>query len=473
MSTMFHRRRPYAIALTAALAITAAAGLHGQARGEGKDEATAARKMAPPVDNDPKVPFEKYTLENGLEVILIQDSKTPVVFVSVWYHVGSGDETLGKSGFAHLFEHMMFQGTANTGEDKHFEILKTVGASNLNGTTSTDRTNYFEQVPSHQLETALWLESERMGYLLPTVTKKSLDNQIEVVRNERRQSYDNQPYGLSGIRLTEELYPEGHPYKYDVIGRHEDLAAASADDVKNFFKRWYVPGNATLTLAGDFEPAEAKKLIEKWFGGFPKSAKPAHKPVAMPTLPKTKRIVMEDKLAKLRRVHYAWHTPGRFTQEDAELDLLGDALGASGTGRLYRALVIDRPLARSVRVQQSSGQLSSTFDIIVDLNPDADLAEVEKIINAELVKAFQEPISDRELKRSLVGIEAGFIWGLESVAARAEVLQGYNHYIGNPDWISQDLNRYRGTNPAKVQATAAAFLKKNRVEVITMPAGGK
>ncbi len=477
MKLHVRNRRPLGAALTVGLALAAAAGLHGQARGAGSDDKAApeARKMAPPPANDdPKVPFEKYTLDNGLEVILIQDSKTPVVYVTVWYHVGSGDEVVGKSGFAHLFEHMMFQGTKNTGEDKHFEVLKNIGVSNVNGTTNTDRTNYFEQVPSNQLETALWLESERMGYLLANLNEKSLANQIEVVRNERRQSVDNRPYGLSGMAMTEALYPEGHPYKYEVIGRHEDLAAASVTDVKNFFKKWYVPANATITIAGDFEPAQAKQLVQKWFGGFPKTPKPEHHAVAMPTIAKTKRLVMEDKLAKLRRVHYAWHSPANYAPGDAELSVLASALGAQGTGRLYRALVIDHPFARFVRVAQSGAQLSSTFEIIVDVNPDVDLAEVEKIIDAELERANKEPISMREFKRVLTNLEAGLIWGLERVGQRAETLQDYNHYIGNPDWISQDLARFRTSSPEKVQQIAAQYLKKtNRVEVITMPAGGK
>jgi predicted Zn-dependent peptidase len=498
MGMMLHavKRRPLAVALSTVLALGAASLLGGSARGAGGgDKAPSAgapvkpqtppapeegeRKMLrpptdaqPPAAPDPKVPFEKLTLDNGLEVILIQDNRTPVVFVSVWYHVGSGDETVGKSGFAHLFEHMMFQGTKNTGEDKHFEILKSIGVSNVNGTTNTDRTNYFEQVPSNQLETALWLESERMGYLLPEVTDKSLANQIDVVRNERRQSYDNRPYGLAGLAMIEALYPAGHPYKYSVIGRHEDLAAASATDVKNFFKKWYVPANATLTIAGDFDPAQAKALVTKWFGGFPKATKPAHVSVPMPTIT-SKRWVVEDKLAKLRKVHYAWHSPAMFAPGDAELGILASALGSS-TGRLYRALVVDRSLARRVSVSQGSAQLSSTFEIEVELNPDADLAEVEKIIDAEVERVTKEPISERELTRVVTQLEASFVWGLEPVSRRAEVLQRYNHYLGNPDSITVDLDRYRKTTTAKVQETAAAFLKKtNRLVMIVMPAGGK
>jgi zinc protease len=499
MGMMLHavKRRPFAVAFTTVLALGAATLLGGAARGAGGgggDKPAAGAPVKPPVPTppdqverkmlrpptaptppaapDPKVPFEKLTLDNGLEVILIQDSHTPIVFVSVWYHVGSGDETPGKSGFAHLFEHMMFQGTKNTGEDKHFEILKAIGSSNVNGTTNTDRTNYFEQVPSNQLETALWLESERMGYLLPEVTDKSLANQIEVVRNERRQRYDNRPYGLSDLALKDALYPAGHPYKYGVIGRHEDLAAASTTDVKNFFKKWYVPANATLAIAGDFEPAQAKALVQKWFGNFPRTPRPQHVTVPMPNIA-TRRLVIEDKLAKLRRVLYAWHSPALYAPGDAELELLGSALG-SNTGRLYRALVVDRSLARGLSVVQTSATLSSVFQITVDVNPDADLAEVEKIIDAELERVTREPISARELTRAVTQKVADYVWDLEALLGRAETLQQYNQFVGNPDYISTDLDRYRNATPEKVQQIAATFLKKgNRIEMIVMPAGGK
>src|SRR6185312_4765550 len=200
------------------------------------------------------------------------DQSVPLVAVNLWYHVGSGDEVPHRSGFAHLFEHMMFQGSKNTGADAHFKILRKIGASNVNGTTNEDRTNYFEVIPSNQLETALWLESDRMGHLLDILDKKELENQIDVVRNEKRQRIDNVAYGKSNIEEYEALFPQGHPYRYTTIGLHEDLAAASVDDVKNFFRTWYVPANATLIISGDFETADAKKLVDKWFGSFPASA---------------------------------------------------------------------------------------------------------------------------------------------------------------------------------------------------------
>jgi zinc protease len=434
-----------------------------------------AKRMAPGTapSADPKIDFEKYTLPNGLEVILMRDVKTPIVFVNLWYHVGAADEVPGRSGFAHLFEHMMFQGTKNTGEDQHFKVLSQIGASGVNGTTSFDRTNYFEQVPSNQLETALWLESERMGYLLGAVTDKSLANQIDVVKNERRQRYENVPYGSALFKLFENLFPEGHPQRYLGIGRQEDLTAASLDDVKNFFKKWYVPSNATLVIAGDFEPEAAKKAVEKWFGNFPASTRPKQRVVGPAKLAATKRVVVEDGFAKLRRIGYTWHSPMTLQPGDAELDILGSALGREGTGRLYKKLVLDKPLARSVSVGQSSFQRGSIFSVTVELNPDADLAEVEKIINAEIATVQKEPISDREFRRAVVGYEAQFVWGLESVSAKAEQLQWCNHFTGNPDCITFVLDLVRNSSPDKVLAVAKQVLAQPRVEVLVVPAGGK
>ncbi|HET9765787.1 MAG TPA: pitrilysin family protein, partial [Thermoanaerobaculia bacterium] len=420
---------------------------------------------------DPKIPFERYTLPNGLEVVLVEDHSVPLVAVDIWYHVGSGDEVPGRSGFAHLFEHMMFQGTKNTGEDKHFEVLQTIGGTDVNGSTNSTRTNYYEVIPSNQLETALWLESERMAYLPETITQKSLDNQREVVRNERRQSYDNVPYGKEGLLVSELLYPEGHPYRYETIGRHEDLAAATAEDVKAFFANWYVPANATLTLAGDVDRATAKRLVEKWFGTFPATRKPVAGPVSTPTVQGPQRRTVEDSLAKLRRVHYAWHTPPLFAPGDAELDLLASALAQPGTGRLYKILVLDKRWARSVAAFQESRELSSIFHVFADLQDDAPLAEVEKVIDEELAKVMAGPISEAELRRGIVAFEAQYVWGLESLLSRAENLQGCNHFTGNPDCITHDLDRYRKATLAGVQASAAQYLPKaKRVEVLTMPA---
>ncbi|MEZ4400616.1 MAG: pitrilysin family protein [Kofleriaceae bacterium] len=433
--------------------------------------APAAAKKAPPPSTDPVITHEAYTLPNGLEVILIPDSTVPLVAVNVWYHVGSGHEVVGKTGFAHLFEHMLFQGSKNVGEDRHFAVLKNIGASEVNGTTNSDRTNYFETVPSNQLETALWLESDRMSHLLELLTQKSLDNQIDVVRNERRQRYDNVPYGKARFALYEAMYPAGHPYRYLTIGRHEDLATASLEDVKNFWRTWYVPANATLTIAGDFDPAAAKALVAKWFGPLPSSVRPV--PVVVPApAPRAERRTVTDGFAKLRQITWAFHSPAYFAPGDAELDILSSALGAPGTGRLYKTLVHERQLAQNVGVYQASAMFSSMFVVSVTLQSGADLAEVERLVTEELTRAKTTPLADVEIRRAVTGIEADQIWGLQGLMARANLLQMFNHYLGDPDRLSWNLARYRSATPEAIRAVADQVLTLDRAVVIVTEPGG-
>ncbi len=434
------------------------------------DTATATAAQA--ASTDPKIPFEKYTLDNGLEVILVQDNTVPLVAVSVWYHVGSGHETPGKSGFAHLFEHMLFQGSKNVGEDRHFDVLKQMGSSNVNGTTNPDRTNYFEVVPSNQLEAVLWLEADRMGFLLPMLTQKSLDNQIDVVRNERRQRYDNVPYGKARFELAAMLYPEGHPYRYLTIGKHEDLESASLDDVIQFYKTWYVPANATLAIAGDFDVAEAKRLVQTWFGGFPKSEKPPVVAVPAP-LAKAQRKEITDDFAKLRQLQYSWISPANVAEGDAELDLLATTLGGGEASRLYKLLVVEKQLAQSVMAYQWGQTFSGTFNIVVTLQGNADLAEVERLVEAEVERVRKEAITERELRRAVTSVEAGAIYGLESLLGRAERLQSFNHFYGDPDRITFDLDRYRNATAAGVQDWAQRVLDPaHRVLLVVQPATG-
>jgi predicted Zn-dependent peptidase/cytochrome c5 len=437
---------------------------------------TMPRRPEPVPIGDPIIKFEKYTLPNGLEVILVPDSGVPVVSVNVWYHVGSGHEVYGRSGFAHLFEHMMFQGSKHVGEDRHFAILKTIGESGVNGTTNLDRTNYFETVPAHQLDTALWLEADRMGYLLQPPAgvdfAKSLANQIEVVRNERRQNYDNAPYGKALFAQFAGLFPERHPYRYLTIGKHEDLVKASVDDVKNFFKTWYVPANATLAVVGDLDVAATKRSIERLFGSFPKSVKP--KPVTVPPpLPKASETTVDDEFAKLRQIRFSWISPARFAEGDAELAILADALTREGVGRLYRTLVYDRPLAQSVGAGQGGSSFSGIFSITVTLRREADMAEVKRLVLEEVARVTRETLADKELGRVLAGLEASVIRGLETTMGRAELLQSYNHYLGDPAWLSWDLDRYRKTNTAKIRDAAAKYLvREHTVVTITNPISG-
>jgi zinc protease len=427
---------------------------------------------------DPRIAHEKYTLPNGLEVILAPDSTVPLVSVNVWYHVGSGHEVPGKTGFAHLFEHMLFQGSKNVGSDRHFEILKNIGSGDVNGTTNPDRTNYFETVPSNQLETALWLESDRMSHLLPLLTQVSLDNQIEVVRNERRQRYDNVAFGKARFALYEAMYPEGHPYRYLTIGRHEDLSNASLDDVVGFWKTWYVPANATLTVVGDFNVATVKPVIEKWFGSLPSSQKPAVVTIPAPA-PRADRRVVQDGFAKLRQVTWAFHSPANFEAGDADLDILAEALGDNGTGRLFKILVHEKQLAQSVVAFQNGSSFSGMFVVTATLQTGADLGEVERILGEELARVTREPLGAGEIKRSVTQREAAVVWSLEGLMARANLLQAYNHYLGNPDRITWDLDRYRSATPDGIRATAARVLTLDRkVVIVTEPAaapagGGK
>lgn len=420
-------------------------------------------------DGDPKLEFEKYTLPNGLEVILAPDPAVPSVAVNVWYHVGSGDEVAGKSGFAHLFEHMMFQGSKNVGTDKHFEILRKIGTDEINGTTNADRTNYYEVVPSNQLETALWLESDRMSHLLDILDVKELANQIDVVRNERRQRYDNVPYGKARFALYEALYPEGHPYRHLTIGKHEDLEAASVDDVKRFFKTWYVPANATLAIVGDFDVAATKQLVGKWFGTFPTSKKPTVVRVPPPVVARA-RVAVDDSFAKLRQVTLAWHSPASYADGDAELDIAANALGADGTGRLYKALIYDKPLAQAVRVAQNGSTFSGIFTVTITLRSGVEPAEVERIAAEQVAKIARDNLSDQELARVVAQNEAAAVYRLEGLNSRANVLQEYNQFLNDPGKITYDLDRYRKTTPDKIRAAVARYLDPaHAITIVTNP----
>jgi zinc protease len=415
-----------------------------------------------------RIPVDQYRLANGLEVLLHEDHTTPTVYVDVTYHVGSGNEVPGKSGFAHLFEHMMFQGSKNVGEDKHASILQTIGGRGFNGTTNFDRTNYFESVPSNQLETALWLESDRMGYMLPVLNQKALDNQRDVVRNERRMRLENAPFYPEQVAIGRTLYPEGHPYRNGVIGLHEDLEAANLDDVRAFFEKWYVPANATLLIAGDIDRAATRSLVDKWFGNFPRSAKPVAVPPPAPVLAAKNRQVVTDPLAGSRRIRYVWITPAAFAPGDYELDLVGLVLG-SATGRLRRTLSIERPIARSVTAGHQTRGFSSEFHVVVDLQPEAYLEGAETIINNEINRMRFQLVQPRELKQAMAAFVAGYTSVLETVAARGQQLQFFAHHVGEADFIPKHLERYRKITPEDLRATAEKYLTDKRLEIITMP----
>ncbi len=315
-----------------------------------------------------------------------------------------------------------------------------------------------------------------MGHLLDILDKDELANQIDVVRNERRQRYDNVPYTPARFAMLAALYPEGHPYRYMTIGKHEDLVNASVDDVKNFFKTWYVPSNATLALVGDFDPADARALVQKWFGSFPTSAKPKVVTVPAPSI-SSSTITVDDSLAKLRQVTFAWHSPASYAPGDAELDIAASALGEEGAGRLYKSLVYDKQLAQSVRVGQSGSAFSGVFSVTVTLRSNADLAAIEQIVADELAKISREPLGDKEIARVVAAQESRAIYRLEGLNSRANVLQEYDQFLGDPDRISFDLDRYRKASAEQIRATVAQWLSpQHEVIVVTNPvakAGGK
>jgi zinc protease len=430
--------------------------------------AVAAPAAAPPASDLPQLAFEKYTLPNGMEVILHEDHRMPEVAVDVWYKVGARDEAPGRTGFAHLFEHVMFQGTKHIAEDKHFEYLQKAGASSVNGSTSHDRTNYYEVVPANQLELALWLESDRMGFLLDRVGfKETVDNQRDVVKNERRQRYENRPMGLVSKVLLEALYPPDHPYHHQVIGSMEDLTAASVDDVKAFFRTYYVPGNATLTIVGDFDRAKVKELVLQYFGPIPAGGPVQRRAAPEIKISPSKRIAMEAKVQQ-PQLYVSYPTPANFAPGDRELDLLANLLGHGKSSRLFKRLVYELKIAQSVSASQQSQLLASSFEITAAPMPGHTLDELLAIIDEEVASLQAKPVEAPELDRAKNQIEADTVRSLESLLARAERLQAYNYLVGDPGFLTEDLKRYRAVEAPAVQRAAQQYLKKDGRVVITV-----
>ena len=437
--------------------------------------AAVAAPEAPPPAPSPapartvSLPFEKYTLPNGLEVILHEDHLIPQVVVNLWYKVGSKDEVVGRTGFAHLFEHVMFQGTKHVGEDKHFEYLQKAGASNINGSTGTDHTNYFEVVPSNQLELALWLESDRMGFLLERPGfKETLDNQRDVVKNERRQRVENRPMGLVSKVTLEALYPPSHPYFHEVIGSMEDLSAASVEDVKAFFRKYYTPNDATLVIAGDLDRAKTKDLVEKYFGPIPSGDPIVRETAAItPSTDRQKRIAMEAKVQQ-PEIFISYSTPANFAPGDRELDLVARVLAGGKSSRLYQRMVYDMKIAQSVTASQESQKLTGTFEITASPMPGHTLDELLAVIDQEVEKLRTAPIEPRDLERSKNQIESDVVRSLESLLARAERLQAYNDGVGDPGFVTEDLRQYLAVEAPVLQNVAAQYLRKDTRVIVTV-----
>jgi zinc protease len=419
----------------------------------------------------PNIPYTMFKLANGLTVVIHEDHTNPIVGVHVQYDVGAKDEKPGRTGFAHLFEHLMFQGSQHLPKGTGDRLVEAAGGD-TNGSTSQDTTQYWEQVPANALEQMLYIESDRMGFLLPTLTQDKLDNQRDVVRNERRQSYEMRPYGLAFEQIISNLWNPDFPYHWMPIGSHEDLKAASIEDVREFFKRFYGPENAVLAIAGDVDTAKARALVEKWFGGIPGKPPPAHqKPVAVP-LTQEKRVTMEDRV-QLPRLYVAWQSPKVFAPGDAALDLAGQVLTDGKSARLVQRLVMEERIAQDVSAGQMSQTLGSMFLVTATPKPGVTLERLEKEIDEELAKLAAEPPAAAEMERAKNKIESGAIFGLEPVGGfggRAATLAGYYLRTGNPGYLPEDLARYRDTSAADVSAAVKQYLRKDaRVVLYVVP----
>ena len=423
---------------------------------------------------DLEVPFTEFDLPNGLHVILHEDHTVPMVSTNIWYFVGSADESPGRTGFAHLFEHLMFEGSGHVAEGEFDTLLEAAGGDN-NGSTSSDRTNYWITVPSNALEVALFLESDRMGYLLDSMTPELVDGQREVVKNERRQSYENRPYGMADIKLDEMLYPPEHPYHWPTIGYMPDLNAATYDDVTGFFKKYYAPNNASLVIAGDIDTEKTRKLVEKWFSEIPRGEEVKRATPPQPRLDEVKRATLEDNV-QLPRRYYAWITPKVYAPGDAALDIAANILAGSKTSRLNKRLVYDLQIVQSISARQTSGDLSSSFQIVVTPKPGEDLEKIQAIIDEEIAKLQAEPPSEREVQRAKNGIESSFLFGMERVGGfggKADRLNSYYRSTGNPDYFAEDLARYMGVSPTDVQQAVVDFLPLGRRVELTVKPGAE
>ncbi|HEX9611981.1 MAG TPA: pitrilysin family protein [Gemmatimonadales bacterium] len=421
-----------------------------------------------------RVPYETFTLPNGLQVIVHEDHSVPIVTANIWYHVGSGDERPGRTGFAHLFEHIMFMGSQHVPTGDFDRLLEAAGGDN-NGSTTEDRTNYFEDGPVNALPLMLWLDSDRMGFLLPEITAEKVDLQRGVVQNERRQSYENRPYGLAQENILQRLYPASHPYHWPVIGSMADLSAATIEDVRGFFRTYYTPNNASLAIAGDITPRAARALVARYFGDIPRG--PAvTRPVAPPvTLTADAYATIEDRV-QLPRVYNAWHTVKAFAPDDAGLDVLANVLAGGRSSRLYRRLVYELQIASDVVAFQDGGRLDGKFELWATARPGHDLRELQRVIDEELRKLVDGGPTAREVARAQNTFEAQFLSRMERVGSfggKADQLNFYNYFVGTPDYFQRDLDRYLEVTPDDVRRIARTYLagEAHRVVLSVVPQG--
>jgi zinc protease len=430
----------------------------------------AATLMAANALSAQKLQYEKLTLPNGLQLILHEDHSTPIVVANTWYHVGSGDEKPGRTGFAHLFEHIMFMGSEHVPVGQFDKWLEAAGADN-NGTTNTDRTNYYEQLPSNALPLALWLDADRMGYLLPVMDQAKLDLQRDVVKNERRQRYDNVPYGRANETIMAALFPQTHPYHWTTIGSMTDLSAASLEDVKDFFRTYYAPNNATIVIAGDFNRDSAVAWVNRYFGAIPRGPQMPPRPeVPAFVVPRDTFLVQEDKVT-LPRLYETWHSVKLFHPDDAPLDVLADVLAGDKNSRLYKRLVFDMQVAQDVNAFQLSGRLDGYFQISVTPKPGQTPSRMAALVAEEIGKIARDGVTPRELARSLNSRRASFLDQLASVLGKSDRLASYDYTAGTPDYAQQDLARYERVTAADVQRIATEYLNKPKVVLTVVPEG--
>jgi zinc protease len=417
------------------------------------------------------LPFTRRRLANGLDVIVHEDRRVPIVAVNLWYHVGSKNERPGRTGFAHLFEHLMFEGSQH--HDKgYFSPLQQAGAQ-LNGSTNADRTNYWEVVPTSALDRALWMESDRMGYLLPALTPERFETQRKVVLNERRQSYENRPYGLALMALMAGLFPYEHPYRWPTIGDVADLDAMQFDDVREFFRTYYGPANASLVLAGDLDTEAGFEMAERYFGDLPAGTRSA--PVrATASLERERRLVLEDRV-ELPRLYLAWHSPAMFAPDDAELDLAADLVANGKASRLYRTLVYEDRVALDVSAAQQSREMSSAFVLAATAAPGKSLADVAARVDVALTALAGTGPTEAEMERSRAQVESTFLYRLQTVGGfggKSDQLNAYNVMRGDPGYFAQDLQRYESATRESVRKAAARhLLAEGRVMLSVVPRG--
>ena len=418
---------------------------------------------------DPEVKFEKYRLPNGLTVILSEDHRLPQVAVDIWYHVGAANQTPGHSGFAHLFEHMMFSGSKHVQPDFH-STLSALGITDYNGTTNFDRTNYFELLPSNQLAAALWLEADRMGYLLDTLGEQKLKVQRDVVSNEKRQNTENRPYGMAGQRLCDLLFPKPHPYYECVIGDIADVQAASLPDIRNFFRADYGPQNASLAVVGDFDPNVAKELVEKYFATLPRGPDVKLPEVPQPEIKGVIKETFEDKLAEEPRLMLVWKGVRAFTDEEPAGDVLAEVLGSGRTSRLYKALVFDRQLASGVGVGDVTLGIAGWFQLSVTASRGHEISELLPVVRQILAEVKKNGVTLEEVERAKRNILAGKMRTVERIGGKADLLNEYQTYLGDPGFLPRDLARYRAVTPQAVQAFANRYLlDENSIELDIEP----